>query len=138
MKTVYYNAQVYTGNLPLQEAFGVEDDHFFFTGSNAEAMKLDADAFVDLQGAFVCAGFHDSHMHLLNFGQCLTLAPLHQNTGSLEGLIHCLKSTSPGRGGWILGRGWNQDYFTDENRMPTRFHAKSGLRHPGLRPCPMR
>ena len=47
--------------------------------------------------------------------------PLHQNTGSLEALIHCLKAASPGRGGWILGRGWNQDLFTDENRMPTRW-----------------
>ena len=32
MKTIYYNACVYTGTLPLQEAFGVEDDHFFFVG----------------------------------------------------------------------------------------------------------
>ena len=76
MKTVYYHACVYTGSLPLQEAFGVENGHFFFVGSNTEAQKLDADAFVDLDGAFVCAGFNDSHMHLLNYGQTLTTAPM--------------------------------------------------------------
>ena len=121
MKTIYYNAAVYTGSLSLQEAFGVENDHFFFVGSNSEARKLDADVFVDLEGAFVCAGFNDSHMHLLNYGQTLTTAPLHEHTGSLEDMLHCLKHTSSGRGGWILGRGWNQDYFTDADRMPNRW-----------------
>lgn len=121
MKTIFYNAAVYTGTLPLQEAFGVEDHQFFFVGTNQEARQQAADLFVDLQGAFVCAGFHDSHMHLLNFGQSLTIAPLHKHTDSLEEMLRCLKETPPGRGGWILGRGWNQDYFADGNRMPTRW-----------------
>ena len=121
MKTVYYNASVYAGTLPLVEAFGVENDKFFFTGSNPEALKLEADAFVDLQGAFVCAGFNDSHMHLLNYGQTLTIAPLHDHTGSLSDMLNCMKQAAPGRGGWILGRGWNQDYFSDVQRMPNRW-----------------
>ena len=121
MKTIYYNASVYTGNMPLQEAFGVENGLFCFVGTNVEAQRQTADSFVDLKGAFVCAGFNDSHMHLLNFGQSLTIAPLHKNTGSLEEMIQCLKQTTPGRGGWILGRGWNQDYFSDADRMPNRW-----------------
>lgn len=121
MRTIFYNAAVYTGTLPLQEAFGVEDDVFFFTGTNAEARKQAADRFVDLQGAFACAGFTDSHMHLLNYGQSLVIAPLHQHTGSLADMLHCLAKTSPGPGNWILGRGWNQDYFADERRMPNRW-----------------
>ncbi len=121
MRTIYYNASVYTGALPLQEAFGVEANRFFFAGTNEEACKQDADAFVDLEGAFVCAGFNDSHMHLLNYGHALTIAPLHKHTDSLEKMLHCLKQTLPGRGGWILGRGWNQDFFTDTQRMPNRW-----------------
>ena len=109
MRTIYHNASVYTGELPLVQAFGVEDDVFFFAGSNEDALALDADSYVDLKGAFVCAGFNDSHMHLLNFGQALTIAPLHRHTGSLEEMLDCLKKTAPGRGGWIVGRGWNQD-----------------------------
>jgi len=121
MKTIYYNAAVYTGTLPLQEAFGVENGLFYFTGTNEDAQMQSADSFVDLKGAFVCAGFNDSHMHLLNYGQSLTIAPLHKHTGSLDEMVQCLKNTVPGRGGWILGRGWNQDYFTEENRMPNRW-----------------
>ena len=121
MKTIYYNAAVYTGTLPLQEAFGVEDSRFFFTGSNQEAIAQNADCFVDLKGAFVCAGFQDSHMHLLNFGRSLASAPLHRHTGSLEDMLQSLKETAPDGGGWILGRGWNQDCFSDADRMPNRW-----------------
>lgn len=121
MRTIYYNASVYTGTLPLMEAFGVEDGIFFFTGSNEAAQKQIADRFVDLEGAFVCPGFTDSHMHLLNYGQSLVIAPLHLHTGSLEDMLCCLKGTAPGRGGWILGRGWNQDCFSDVHRMPNRW-----------------
>jgi len=120
MRTLYYNASVYTGSLPLQESFAVEDDRFVFVGSRAEAEGLDADARVDLGGAFVCPGFTDSHMHLLNYGQTLSIADLARHTGSLEDMLRCLKETAPGRGGWILGRGWNQDYFSDVRRMPAR------------------
>ena len=121
MKTVYYNAQVYTGLLPLQQAFAVEDGKFIFAGSSADALALDAQQFIDLQGVFVCAGFNDSHMHLLNLGQTLGQAPLYQHTGSLQDMLACLRRTDPGRGGWILGRGWNQDYFADVHRMPNRY-----------------
>ena len=138
MRTIYFNGSVYTGTLPLQEAFGVEDDHFFFTGTNEEARNLTVDRFVDLKGAFVCAGFNDSHMHLLNFGQTLTIAPLHKHTDSLKEIVLCLKNTIPGRGGWILGRGWNQDYFSDEHRMPNRWDLdKVSTDHPvcAVRAC---
>ncbi len=120
MRTVFYNARVYTGQLPLQQAFAVEGDRFIFVGSDAEALAQPAQRRVDLGGAFVCAGFIDSHMHLLNLGQALGVAPLAQHTASLEELLACLRATPPGRGGWILGRGWNQDLFTDAGRMPDR------------------
>ena len=63
-------------------------------------------------------------MHVVNFGQSLSIAPLHQHTGSLAEMLDCLgRNLAEGkglRGGWLLGRGWNQDYFADEKRMPTR------------------
>lgn len=131
MRTVYYHGTVYTGELPLQEAFVVEEDRFLFVGSSTEAMSMDADKYVDLKGKFVCAGFNDSHMHLLNYGQTLTIAPLHKHTASLEDMITSLQATKPGRGGWILGRGWNQDSFSDVHRMPNRWDLdRVSLRYP--------
>lgn len=126
MKTIYYNGIVYTGELPLAEAFAVEGDEFCFVGSSEEALSLreEADETVDLGGAFVCAGFNDSHMHLLNYGRVLSNARLDQHTGSLEDMLQCLRDfikTGKTEGGWIVGRGWNQDYFSDEARMPNRW-----------------
>ena len=138
MRTLYFNACVYTGKLPLQQAFLVEDDIFCAVGTNEELQVMEADRVVDLQGAFVCAGFNDSHMHLLNFGQTLSVAPLASHTGSLADMLSCLSQTAPGRGGWILGRGWNQDLFADVSRMPNRWDLdKVSVKHPvcAIRAC---
>jgi len=121
MKTVYYNGQVYSGEPRLCQAFEVEDGRFSFVGTDAQALKRQADAYIDLEGAFVSPGFIDSHMHLLNLGQALSVAPLAENTGSLEEMLACLAKARPWLGGWILGRGWNQDLFSDTDRMPNRY-----------------
>lgn len=126
MRTIYYNGAVYTGELPLREAFVEQDGVFVYAGSNEEAVKLaeTGDQLVDLQGNFVCSGFNDSHMHLLGFGNALSCAPLSAHTGSLKEMLSCLKeflkNHPPRENGWIMGRGWNQDYFSDESRMPDR------------------
>ena len=121
MRTAYVNGQVYTGTLPLQQAFLVDGNVFAAVGSDAEILGMDFDQKIDLDGKFVCAGFNDSHMHLLNLGQALTAAPLHQHTASLQEMLDCLRMAQPSRGNWILGRGWNQDYFADVSRMPNRW-----------------
>lgn len=125
MKTTYYNGIVYTGSLPCVEAFVVENGKFVCTGTTEETLRLHGDGEkVDLGGAFVCPGFNDSHMHLLGFGQTLFNAHLDRHTGSLSDVVECLRehaATHPRRAGWIMGRGWNQDYFTDVKRMPNRY-----------------
>lgn len=126
MRTLYENGRVYTGQLPLTEAFVVEDGRFVFAGG-AEQARLAAGPeaqVVDLEGAFVCAGFNDSHMHLLNYGYALQVADLSSHTGSLAEVLDTMraflkeKNFAPGQ--WVRGRGWNHDYFTDEQRFPTR------------------
>ena len=120
MTYTYYHGRVYTGDKGLQQAFCVKDGVFTAVGSDEEILALPADQKIDLGGKFVCAGFNDSHMHLLGFGQVLSIAPLSRYTGSLEEMIECLKAAKPGRGNWIVGRGWNQDLFSDCKRMPNR------------------
>ncbi len=123
MRTLYHNAKVYTGSLPLAESFVVENGKFLCAGVLADMPACQET--VDLNGAFVCPGFNDSHMHVVNFGQSLNIAPLHRHTGSLEEMLDCLRTclreNRALRGGWLMGRGWNQDYFSDEKRMPTRY-----------------
>ena len=121
MKIAYIRGHIYTGTLPLEEAFMVEAGKFTAIGTTEEILSMTPEQVVDLEGKFVCAGFNDSHMHLLNLGQALSVAPLHRYTESLQEMVGCLQQMQPGRGGWILGRGWNQDLFKDENRMPNRW-----------------
>ena len=85
MKTVFYGGRVYTGSFPLQQAFVVENGIFTYVGSSQQALQLmqEGDSKVDLGGAFVCAGFNDSHMHLLNYGQALQSARLDLHTAAL-------------------------------------------------------
>lgn len=123
MKTIFYNGRVYTGDMPLASAFVVEDDAFTFTGGDAAALVLacEGDKRVDLGGKFVCAGFNDSHMHLLNYGNALGTAELFAHTGSLEEMIAYFRNfASDCDDPWLVGRGWNQDYFKDQRRMPDR------------------
>ncbi len=124
MTTLFRNAAVYTGGDKPAEAFAVRDGRFVFVGTESDADSLAADQTVDLGGAFVCAGFNDSHMHMLNFGQALASAPLHLHTESLADMLDCLRGFAAdhpvAEGQWLVGRGWNQDYFTDVHRMPDR------------------
>ena len=126
MKTAFFNARVYTGTLPLCGAFLVEDGLIRRTGSDGEILAAlsPGDGRVDLHGGFVCAGFNDSHMHLLGFGSMLRMARLAEHTGSLTEMLACLRAqlneNRPREGQWLLGRGWNQDLFSDKRRMPDR------------------
>ncbi len=45
MKTVYYNGRVYTGELPLRQAFAVEDGRFLQVGDDAQLLRLAGEAF---------------------------------------------------------------------------------------------
>ncbi len=131
MKNIYFNGKIYTGVLPLKSAFIVENGCFAAVGSDEEILPLSqaGDEAIDLEGRFVCAGFNDSHMHLLNYGQSLLSAKLYEHTGSLSAVLECMKehlaAFPPENGAWLRGRGWNQDYFSDEKRMPNRYDLDS-------------
>ena len=115
MKTVFLHGSVYTGELPLCQAFAVENGRFCKTGQDGELLAAaeEGDELIDLHGAFVCAGFNDSHMHLLSFGQSLHTAQLARHTDSLRGMLEYLagylRDDPPRPGQWLTGRGWNQD-----------------------------
>jgi len=65
---IYYNGEVYTGE-KMVEAFATNNGKFCGVGTLKELESQYKDAeLVDLKGRFVCAGFNDSHMHVLNDG----------------------------------------------------------------------
>ncbi len=124
MKTIYVDGLVFTGALPLKEAFAVEDGRFLGAGSNKEMLALagPGDEVAALQGRFVCPGFNDSHMHLLGLGKLMEQCDLSQATGSLAEVQQALRGFAESHPeGWILGRGFNQDVFSPATGTPTRF-----------------
>lgn len=119
----YENARVFTANANSADSFVVCDGKFSFVGSAQDARRAYPDAScVDLSGRFVCPGFNDSHIHLLELGCVLMQAQLAPHSDSLAHVLEALDAfvrTHP-HDDFILGRGWNHDDFTDEKRYPTR------------------
>lgn len=125
MKTIYYHGTVYVGEGEFCRAFVTEDGKFVYAGDEEEAFRLYGEAEkVDLGGRFVCAGFNDSHMHLLGYGYTLQMVRLMDSTDSLSAVIDKVKRFIEEKripaGTWLKGRGWNHDYFSDVHRFPDR------------------
>ena len=120
-RITYFNGKIYTGE-GWAGCFTVEDGKFTYVG---DTLPENPGEIVDLAGQFVCAGFNDSHMHLLNLGQTLDMADLAARTTSLEDVLGCLREyiaeQQPAPGTWVRGRGFNQDYFAGEHRFPSRY-----------------
>lgn len=122
---LFYNGNVFTGD-SFVEAFVVDGNHFVATGRSEELLEKYSYATKhNLNNKFVCAGFNDSHMHVLNDGYSLETIQLADHTSSLkemkEYIAEEVKNRQIKEGQWIRARGWNHDFFTDVNRFPTRY-----------------
>lgn len=130
MRKLWYNGTIWTGTGEEADAFLTENGSFVWVGKleNFPEAVENVSEKTDLGGKFVCPGFNDSHMHLLNYGRTLQMAPLMEHTSSPARIQECLREQirRKARAGelkedtWILGRGWNQDFFEGEKRFLTR------------------
>lgn len=75
---------------------------------------------IDLAGQTAVPGLIDSHVHLLEFGLSLDRLSLFdaRSIADLTREVEVAARTRPA-GGWVLGRGWDQDRLA-ERRYPTR------------------
>lgn len=110
---------------PFAEAAAVRDGKFVFCGKEDEtANSVSAGAKVlDCGGAFVMPGFNDSHMHYLHYVKSKLSVDL-SGAVSVEDIVNRMKIAlgdyDPSSGLWLVGEGWNQDYFAEgERRFPT-------------------
>lgn len=78
---------------------------------------------LDCGGAFLMPGFNDSHLHFLHYAKAKMGSVDLRGTKSVgdvvERMKQGLKNYNPATGLWLVGEGWNHDYFTDEKRYPT-------------------
>ncbi|MBV7274617.1 amidohydrolase [Clostridium sp. PL3] len=128
MDLILINGKVHTMDMlnKITEAVAIKNGKVVKTGTSSEifALKTNITEIIDLKGKVILPGFNDSHMHLLNFANSLSMIDLN-SCSSIEELIERVKTFINAKNlvknKWIRGKGWNQDYFKKEKRFPTKY-----------------
>jgi hypothetical protein len=105
---------------PRAEALAITADSIVAVGSNLQIKSLAGPdtKVLNLNGATVLPGFTDCHIHLIEYGLSLRNIDLRQ-AQSIEEVKKIVAEGTHGSRKWVLGRGWDQEKFT-EKRYPTR------------------
>jgi predicted amidohydrolase YtcJ len=120
---IVHNAQVYTvdANFSVASAFAIKNGLFVKTGSDQEIMtKYTASKTIDAKKQAVFPGFYDPHSHFVGLGLMLSQCDL-VGTKSYSEIVERLKAfaTKNPTNQWIIGRGWDQNDWTDK-AFPTK------------------
>ncbi len=121
--TLFFNGTVYT----VDSAFGkvnciaTKDGKIVFTGDEKEARKkFECAAEVNLQGKFMYPGFIDGHCHFYGYATDLNKCDLTGTKSWAEALDKLKEHAKLHPGGWLLGRGWDQNDW-GKKEFPTRY-----------------
>lgn len=114
MRRGFINCQIYNSSAT---ALLCEENQIVRLGTNEEIESLldSEDECVDIQGMFLCPGFVDSHMHLLELGYYLSnvqLANCHLKESLVTKLENALKNLKEGE--WLIGRGYLEESFSED------------------------
>ncbi|HYW50368.1 MAG TPA: amidohydrolase [Gemmatimonadaceae bacterium] len=117
------NARIYTADdaQPMAEAIALAGGRLQFVGSTVEAMALKGPAtrVIDAGGRTIIPGMTDAHAHLYQLGGVLRQVDL-TGTRSYDEVIARVvaKATTLPKGTPVIGRGWDQNDWSD-TRLPT-------------------
>jgi hypothetical protein len=100
----------------LVEAIAVADGKVLAVGNRAqiEALKGPATRVIDLAGAVALPGLVDAHAHLSGLGDALATLDLRGTRSYAEVLERVAAAARAEPDGWIVGRGWDQNDWTDK------------------------
>lgn len=122
---VLHNTTVYTVNEAqwTAEAVASLGDKIVFVGSNddAQAYMCGTSRVIDMAGKTVFAGFTDSHQHLEGVGRrtktlsLFGIDALQATVAKIEEFAANIQDNA-----WVLGRGWIEREWTDEQRFLTK------------------
>jgi hypothetical protein len=116
---IVHNANIYTVDpaRPTAQAIAIRGNRIAAVAGDAAVLRLRASStrVVDAAGATVIPGLQDAHGHVGALGSNLQTLDF-RGTTSFEqvvaGVRQRVASTPPGQ--WILGRGWDQNDWTDK------------------------
>ena len=118
---IFKNAKIYSmdRNDNIYESVAVENGRIAFAGTNEEVSKKfpNAEEIIDLEGKTVVPGFNDSCVNFVEYARFNTMLDLSKCMSIKEVLD--LAQNAQKYEDWVIGWGWNQDYF-EEKRMLTK------------------
>ena len=122
-RTILHSGNIFIKKNTFASAMVIEGSHIIYVGDDNKAfsyMEEDSEI-IDLLFRTVVPGFNDSHLHLYYTGVALQSVDCYQAVSIAE-IIQRGKSFLQDHPHltYIWGRGWNQDYFTDEQRLLTK------------------
>ena len=125
MKRILHHGKVYVEKDVFSEAVFIEDGIIKAVGSNDDILGM-ADGeteLTDCGGKTLIPGLNDSHMHFMQLGETRNQADI-DGVPSIDEMISRCRAfieehPEHVRNG-LHAIGWNQDLFTDEQRMPDR------------------
>ena len=125
MKRILHHGKVYVEKDVFSEAVFIEDGIIKVVGSNDDILGM-ADGeteLTDCGGKTLIPGLNDSHMHFMQLGETRNQADIDGVPSIGEMISRCRafieEHPEHVRNG-LHAIGWNQDLFTDEQRMPDR------------------
>jgi len=114
---------------PRGEALAVLQDRIIAVGDSKSISRLAGPEtiLIDIRGRTILPGFIDCHSHLIEFG--LSLGNLDVScVRSIRELKERVKKQANQVNKWIIGRGWDQEKFT-EARYPNRYDLDHVVKH---------
>ena len=113
---IVHNALVYTvdDKFSVVEAFAIKDGKILETGSSGDILKRYKGEILDAEGKAIYPGFIDGHSHFYGYGEGLQQADL-VGTKSWEEILEKLQQFGKENSeGWLIGRGWDQNDWTNK------------------------
>lgn len=113
------NGTIYTSDssLPFADSMAVRNGRILGIGnySSLQALAGYQTEYLNLEGRIVVPGFIDSHVHFLSGGLQMARVELRE-ADTKEKFIEIVKAaaTNMEHGAWILGGGWNNDFWGGE------------------------
>ena len=115
---VVYNANIYTVNdkFSTVTAMAVKNGKFVAVGNKQDILKkFSTKKLIDANGGYIYPGFNDGHSHFLGYGIWKTLYADLVGTPSFKKIIDILKKyDNDNNPAWLLGRGWDQNDWTEK------------------------
>jgi predicted amidohydrolase YtcJ len=112
-----YNTSIYTvdSSFSTATAIAVKDGKILSTGTTEELLaKYDATIAIDESGKFIFPGFIDAHAHFMGYAGSLQRVNL-VDTKSWEDVLEKTKAFATVHGsGWLVGRGWDQNDWSQK------------------------